>query len=95
MDLISKNKGALGAVVLFLLAALAYNLFSSASPEPTPVSAASLGADLLKISDDISKATLSKDLFSSSGYRLLFDFSTPLVPEPFGRTNPFAPIGQE
>ncbi len=95
MELISKNKGALLAVLLFVLALFAYNMLSTAMPAPEPVSAASLGADLLKISDNISRATLSRELFSANGYRLLFDFSTPLIPEPVGRTNPFAPIGQE
>lgn len=95
MEIIAKNKGALAAAVLFLLAVLAYNIFSSSMPATEPVSATSLGADLIKISENISRATLSKEIFSSTGYRMLFDFSIPLVPEPTGRVNPFAPLGQD
>jgi hypothetical protein len=94
MHALEQNKKTLAVAVLLLLGLFLYNSFF-AGPVPEVVPAESLGADLLKTSNNISKATLSRDLFSESGYRLLSDFSTALVSEPQGRSNPFAPIGQE
>ncbi len=94
MHALEQNKKILSVAILLLVGLFLYNsFFAGTVPEVVP--AESIGADLLKTSDNISKATLSRDLFSASGYRLLADFSTPLGAEPQGRTNPFAPIGQE
>jgi hypothetical protein len=97
MQLLLDNKGTLAGGLIFLAGLFAYKtFFSDAGMPATPAaSAQALGADLLKIADDISKATLSKDLFSAAGYRLLSDWSTPLAPEPVGRPNPFAPVGRD
>ena len=95
MQALLKNKGTIIGAILLLLALFAYNSFFANEPLPDTPSATTVGADLIKISDNISKATLSRDLFSTTGYRLLSDFSKPLDAEPVGRNNPFAPIGQE
>lgn len=97
MQLLIENKGMLAGGLIFLAGLFAYKTFFSDVGMPSAAPAASaqaLGADLLKLADDISKATLSRDLFSTTGYRLLSDWSTPLQPEPTGRSNPFAPVGQ-
>lgn len=93
MDALAKNLGAIIGGVLLLVGLFAYNALTSGVADTTPP-AESAGADLVKISDNISRATLSRDVFSTTGYRLLSDWSKPLLPEPTGRTNPFAPIGQ-
>jgi hypothetical protein len=94
MDFIEKNKGALGGGILLLLALFLYNLLAGPTPEDTVAPAANVGADLLKVADNISRATLSTELFSVAGYKILSDFSTPLKEEPLGRSNPFAPLGK-
>ena len=61
-----------------------------ADPNQTPI-----GSDLLKISADLSKATLSPELFSNPAYRMLTDFSLPLEEQSIGRPNPFDIIGRD
>lgn len=95
MQAIAKNTRALGLAVLLILGLYLYNTYFTSESVPDTQSAATIGADLIKISENISKATLSRELFSAAGYRLLSDFSTALVAQPTGRPNPFAPIGQD
>jgi hypothetical protein len=97
MQLLIENKGTLAGGLLFVAGLFAYKtFFSDVGMQGAPAaSAQALGADLIKVADDISKATLSSDLFSTAGYRLLSDWSTPLLPEPVGRPNPFAPVGRD
>ena len=95
MNALEQNKGAILGGVILLAALFAYNAFFGGDTAVATPSAASAGADLIKVSENISKATLSRDLFSKTPYQRLFDFSLPLQPEPAGRSNPFAPIGQE
>ena len=94
MDFLSKNKGLLGTGIILILALFIYNMMSGSAAPTSEAPAADIGADLLKVADNISKATLSQELFSTTGYRILSDFSTPLIEEPLGRPNPFAPLGQ-
>lgn len=95
MEALSKSKGALGLALLFVVGIFAYNTFLS-NPVVTPTStpATAVGADLLKLSQTLSRATLSRDLFAIGGYKLLRDFSAAIQSEPLGRVNPFAPFGQ-
>lgn len=97
MQLLIENKGMLAGGLIFIAGLFAYKTFFSdiGMPSAPAASAQALGADLLKLADDISKATLSRELFSTAGYRLLSDWSTPLVQEPVGRPNPFAPVGRD
>lgn len=93
MQSLAKSKGALTLAVLIFLAILLYRNFATITSPEMP-SAASIGADLIKISEDLSRATLSREVFNAAGYRFLSDFSRALELEPVGRANPFAPIGQ-
>ncbi len=52
-----------------------------------------LGADLLQLSNGLSKVTLNQELFSSLSYRNLSDWSTALPEAPVGRANPFERLG--
>ena len=93
MEALAKNKGAIIGGIILLAGLYGYNTFISGTIDSTPP-AANVGADLIKVSDNISRATLSRELFSTAGYKLLSDWSTPLQPQVVGRANPFAPIGQ-
>lgn len=93
MQVLAQNKGTILGGVILLAGLFAYNTFMGGISETT-LPAENVGADLIKVSDNISRATLSRELFSTAPYRLLSDWSTPLEPQPVGRTNPFAPIGQ-
>ncbi len=86
--------GSIIVAVFIIVALYAYNAYFKGDIVSTPP-AAQVGADLVTLSNEISQATLSRDVFSSLGYRLLSDFSVPLQPQAVGRNNPFAPIGQE
>lgn len=97
MQALLKNKTAIKIVGAFIVLTLLYNIFmksDGSAAMPVAVSPSVLGADLLKMSSDLSKAQLSQELFSSPAYLYLIDFSAPLPQEPVGRTNPFNTIGQ-
>ena len=96
MQLLTKNKGILAAVALFILAMFLYNLFFK--PEPSVdsgVSATVIGDDLLKIRDQLEKVTLDRTIFSSAAYLLLNDFSIVITEQVRGRSNPFDLIGRD
>lgn len=95
MTALFKSKGFLGLVFLFVLGMFVYNFFlKPAAPAPEDDSALVVGKELLKLSDDLSKAQLSQALFSLPGYVYLTDFSAPVPQEPLGRVNPFDAIGR-
>ncbi len=94
MKALEQNKNILVLGVIILIAFFMYNSFFADLGTPDVAPAQSVGADLVKLSDNLAKATLDQKLFGEGPYRALADFSTPLQPQPFGRANPFAPIGQ-
>ena len=90
-----KSKGFLGLILLFVVGAFIYNtFFAKGSSASSDQSALVVGEDLLKLSEDLSKAELSQDLFKVPGYLYLSDFSAPIPQEPLGRVNPFDIIGR-
>ncbi len=97
MKFLSSNMKVWFAGILIVFAVFIYRSFFAGSEAEVLQGppAEKVGADLIKIADEISRATLSRELFSNTGFRVLSDFSTPLEPEPQGRVNPFAPFGQE
>ena len=58
-------------------------------------SALVVGEDLLKLSNALSQAKLSKELFAVPGYLFLTDLSVPIPQQTFGRPNPFNVIGRD
>ena len=88
-----QSKSLVAFAFLVLAALFLYNTIAGTGGSDT-ASTTAVGSDLVKISESLSSATLSKDLFSQSGYRLLNDFSLPLPTDFSGRANPFAPLGQ-
>lgn len=90
---ILQNKLVVGFVAIVVVGLLAYNFLSNVVvPEP---SSETVGADLIKMSQEISQATLGQELFDKPGYVRLTDYSITLVPEPLGRSNPFNTIGRD
>jgi hypothetical protein len=97
MEALAKNRSVIQIVGIFVLVMLAYNLFfkPDAPAEKSPsVSPATLGADIVKMSTELSKATLGQELFSNPGYLYLIDFSSALPKDSVGRLNPFDSIGR-
>lgn len=97
MDILTKNKGILSVVVVFIVAIYLYNIFfkSETMPVTSELSASSIGDDLLKIHGELQRVTLDRAIFSSTGYLLLNDFSTVISPQTTGRPNPFNIIGRD
>ena len=97
MQVLEKNKTAIEIIIGFVLVVAAYNLSSSyfvSTDVSITASPTTLGADLLKMSQDLSSANLDQSLFAKPSYIYLTDFSVPTPTEPVGRTNPFDTIGQ-
>jgi len=64
-------------------------VLSAEAPAQVPPEAQELVETLLTLR----AVTLQSAIFSSPAFHILRDFSTPIVPEPVGRPNPFAPLG--
>ncbi|MFZ2484498.1 MAG: hypothetical protein WAX80_02305 [Minisyncoccia bacterium] len=97
MKTLIKNKIAISAVAIFILAMFLYNLFlkPSAVPPTSELSATSIGDDLLEIHKELQAVTLDRKVFSSTGYLSLVDFSTAIPQQTVGRSNPFNVIGRD
>ena len=97
MDILTKNKGMLFVVVVFIVVMFLYNVFFKVEtiPVSSELSASSIGDDLLKIHGELQRVTLDRAIFSSTGYLLLNDFSTVISPQTTGRPNPFDIIGRD
>lgn len=98
MQFFSKNKAIIEIVGVFIIIMFMYNFFFGGSSQGGVSIASSsplaIGADLVKMSEDLSRATLSQQVFSSAGYLNLIDFTVPLPQQSVGRSNPFDPIGR-
>ncbi|MDO8590033.1 MAG: hypothetical protein Q7R69_02070 [bacterium] len=97
MQTLTKNKGILAIIAVFIAAMFLYNLFwkSDTTSEPAELSASSIGDDLLKIYDELQAVTLDRAVFSSAGYLLLTDFGVTIPLQTVGRPNPFDIIGRD
>jgi hypothetical protein len=87
--------------VIVVLAALSWYLLSSSSPAPIlTTSSSSSGSPSAESSDQqlvstllaLRAVSLSGTIFQDPAFTSLADFSTSIVPEPVGRTDPFAPL---
>jgi len=103
MELIKKYKNILLSVVIIAVAAVLYTVFigkdgidTSLLTSSRPSEAAAIvGEDLLVLLRTLRSIDLNEEFFNDPVFRSLEDFGQELVPEPIGRNNPFAPIGQE
>lgn len=85
---------ALGFVLLIVIGW--YVLSGQSSPAPTLVRTSANsnapGEQLVSTLLTLRAVTLSGTIFSDPVFQSLKDFSTQIVPEPVGRTDPFAPV---
>ncbi len=96
MKSLEKNKTLIIALVIFILAIIAYNVFLKPTQNTIDAGLATqgIGNDVVALNQSLQSATLDQSLFSSSSYRGLMDFSTVIPQQPTGRPNPFDIIGQ-
>lgn len=84
--------------MIIVLGMLVYSFFFQQDTldnlEVSGDSVSSLGADLVNLSQDLSRANLNPQLFTDPGYKNLEDFSAAVTPQPLGRPNPFDPLGK-
>lgn len=97
METLTKNKGTLATVAIFVLVMFLYGFFfkSGTIEVPSELAATSIGDDLIKIHGELQVVTLDRAIFSSSGYLGLIDFSTAITVQTTGRPNPFDIIGRD
>lgn len=91
---ILKNKTLIGGIIFLVLAYGVYSVFFSSAPSDTVASSTGVGADILKLSGELSKVNLNPALFTNPAYENLVDFSVIPPPQPIGRANPFDTIGR-
>ena len=94
MKTIKRYKSSLLALAIFLAVIVGYNSFLKSDIAVTGEAAQGVGRDLVATFSVLQSVTLDDDLFSLPAYRALVDQSTPLLPEPAGRSNPFDFIGR-
>lgn len=63
------------------------------SQRGTEISGNVVGREIINLLDELQEISLSRDIFNDPAFRSLIDFEQDILPEPIGRSNPFAPIG--
>jgi hypothetical protein len=97
MSFFSQHKLVAIILIVVVLVGAWYALSGSSTPAPalttTPV-AGSSSADQTLIATllQLRSVKLDATIFADPAFMALQDFSTPIVPEPVGRPNPFAPL---
>jgi hypothetical protein len=61
----------------------------------TTITDDAVGADALKLLLDMRSIKLDARIFESQAFQTLQDTGQEIIPEPVGRTNPFAPSGTD
>lgn len=97
MEILSKGKGILGIVAIFIVAMFLYNLFfkPEVSTVVSDLETSNVGNELLKMREALQAVTLDQSLFSSIGFINLVDYTNPVPSQPTGRSNPFNTIGRD
>ncbi len=98
MTALSKYKNIIIALVVIVGAFIAYQSFTSnkatAVLTATPTSTVSpVEQDLIALLLQLHSIKLDESIFTNQSFMSLQDFSQEIVPQPVGRTNPFAPLG--
>lgn len=96
-DSIFQHKFISFIVLVLLIGGAWYGLSSSSSGSTdlvtaTPATGSSADQQLVNTLLTLRAVTLSGAILSDPTFRSLQDFSTQIVPEPVGRTDPFAPL---
>ncbi len=96
-NFLQNNKNIIITIIIFVIGFYVFKYFkNTTSPtESLDTSVVSAGKDVVDLSNSIKTATLNNSLFSIPAYKALQDFSTEIMSQPMGRTNPFSPIGSE
>ena len=90
MKAIESHKGIVVALILFAVLMLAYNyLAPSVSVVAPDLVTTGPGAQVISLSSSLQSITFDQSIFSSPGFQMLTDFSTPLPTKVIGRNNPF------
>lgn len=90
----------IGAVIIFTYATL-FRTDTQAQEDPLVAPEVQLspqiskGSEILALLADLENIRLDEGIFSNPMFQELQDFSRELNPEPKGRSNPFAPLGQD
>lgn len=105
MNWLMHNKLVFILIILVVAGGVWYGLSQSSAPPPllstttadgSPVSQqASSDQEIIGTLLSLRAVTLSGTIFSDPSFATLQDFGTPIVPEPVGRPNPFAPLGAQ
>ena len=64
------------------------------SSSPNNTAQGAVGADVLSILNNVSSINIDANFFQTPAYQSLVDYSIAVPPQPVGRNNPFAPVGQ-
>lgn len=101
MEFLKKHKTILIIVVVVAIGLILYNSLGGteiASVDETlsseSVSSGAESDEILALLATLRAIEFDTSVFESPVFLGLVDFSVPLVPEPVGRPNPFAPIGR-
>lgn len=97
MDFLLKHK-LIALVIVVIVTAFAWYMLagSSGSSDAVLVSESVQeippeAQDLLNSLEALQSVDLKGNIFTNPSFHVLKDFSTPIIPEPLGRKNPFAP----
>ncbi len=86
-------------VAVLVISALGYIIFNTLTGEVPLEEGVSIvspqGEEILILADRLESINIDTDLFSSPLFTSLVDISVPIIEEPKGRPNPFAPIGND
>lgn len=84
-------------IITLLLGALAFWYFATTSGNQAPLSATATNSaaqtQFQGLVEELQSITFDTSIFSNPKFTSLVDITTPVSPEPTGRTDPFATIG--
>jgi len=98
MNFLLRYKTAILVIVLAIIGFFVYSYFFTSAPQEVLSSSPAqenvqVDADLIALLSTLHSISLDDAIFSDATFKSLQDFSQTLVPQPVGRTNPFAPLG--
>ena len=96
MDLIMRHKLIVALLVIVLIGAAWYEFTGNSAPAPvlstTGVATDTGEADIVSTLLQLQAVNLNGTILTDPGFESLQDFTTQVVNEPVGRTDPFAPV---
>ena len=100
MDWILKHKLVAIVIVVFFAGVAWYMLAGTSGENPvltseSPASAPPGAQDLVDSLIALRTVSLDGTIFANPAFQVLHDLTTPILPEPVGRPNPFASLGAD